>query len=91
MLAMDITFGDILVYVVVGLIIGALARLIVPGRQAMGMLTTIVIGVVAAVVGGLIWNAIFPSNSGIAWIASIALAVVFVWIFAGSTNRRTLS
>ena len=89
MLAMDIGLSDVLVYIVVGLVVGALARLIIPGRQPMGILATIVIGIVAAVIGGLLWNAIFPSNSGIAWIASIALAVLFVWIYAGATRSSS--
>lgn len=91
MLAMHIGFGDILVYIVAGLIIGALARLIVPGRQSMGVLATIVVGVIAAIIGGLLWNAIFPTNAGIAWIGSVIVAVILVWIYAGATGRRTLT
>ena len=91
MLAMQIGLGDILVYIVAGLIIGALARLIVPGHQNMGWLATMVLGVVAAVIGGLLWNAIFPKNAGIAWIGSIIVAVILVWIYAGASSRRTLT
>lgn len=91
MLAMQIGLGDILVYIVAGLIIGALARLIVPGHQNMGLVTTIVLGVVAAVIGGLLWNAIFPKNAGVAWIGSIIVAVILVWIYAGASSRRTLT
>jgi uncharacterized membrane protein YeaQ/YmgE (transglycosylase-associated protein family) len=87
MLAMDITFGDVLVYIVAGLIIGAIARLLVPGRQAMGLLATMIIGVVAAVIGGILWAAIFPKNDGIAWIGSIIVAVVLVFLYAGATNN----
>ena len=45
---------DILGLIVVGLIIGALARLIRPGKQSMSILATLLLGVVGAVVGGLI-------------------------------------
>jgi uncharacterized membrane protein YeaQ/YmgE (transglycosylase-associated protein family) len=90
-LAMDIGFGDILVYIVAGLIIGALARLIVPGHQDMGVLSTIIVGVIAAVIGGVLWAAIFPKNDGIAWIGSIIVGVVLVWIYAGATSRRSLT
>ena len=62
----DITITDIIVYVVAGAIIGGLARLLVPGRQDMSVAVTIVVGIIAAVVGGLLWEAIFPDNDGIA-------------------------
>jgi uncharacterized membrane protein YeaQ/YmgE (transglycosylase-associated protein family) len=83
----DIGLGDILVYILAGLIIGALARLIVPGRQRMGILLTIIIGIVAAVIGGILWAAIFPDNDGIAWIGSIIVAVVLVWLYARVAPR----
>ena len=87
----DIGVGDVLVYILAGLIIGALARLIVPGRQRMGILLTIIIGIVAAVIGGILWAAIFPDNDGIAWIGSIIVAVVLVWIYSrvGPRMRRS--
>ncbi len=46
-------FG-ILGWLVIGLIAGALARLIIPGRQPMGMLMTMVLGVIGSLVGGFI-------------------------------------
>jgi uncharacterized membrane protein YeaQ/YmgE (transglycosylase-associated protein family) len=78
----DIGVGDVLIYILAGLVIGALARLIVPGRQRMGVLATIIVGVVAAIVGGILWSAIFPDNDGIAWIGSVIVAVVLVWMYA---------
>jgi uncharacterized membrane protein YeaQ/YmgE (transglycosylase-associated protein family) len=78
----NIGVGDILIYILAGLIIGAIARLIVPGRQRMGILMTIIIGIVAAIIGGILWAAIFPDNDGIAWIGSVIVAVVLVWLYA---------
>ena len=52
MVAIDITVVDVIVYVIAGAIIGALARLLVPGRQEMSVVVTILLGIVAAVVGG---------------------------------------
>ena len=83
----DITITDIIVYVIAGLVIGVLARLLVPGRQEMGVGMTIAIGVVAAVVGGLLWEALFPDNDGIAWIGSIIVAVVLVLIYSRMAPR----
>jgi uncharacterized membrane protein YeaQ/YmgE (transglycosylase-associated protein family) len=48
----------IVVLVVVGLIAGLLARLLVPGRDRIGLLGTIVLGIVGSFVGGFIWNLI---------------------------------
>jgi uncharacterized membrane protein YeaQ/YmgE (transglycosylase-associated protein family) len=83
----DIGVGDVLIYILAGLIIGALARLIVPGRQRMGILMTIIIGIVAAVIGGILWAAIFPDNDGIAWIGSVIVAVILVWLYARVAPR----
>jgi len=77
----DITVGSIIVFIIAGAIIGALARLIVPGKQSMSVGVTIVVGIVAAVIGGIMWQAIFPDNDGIAWIGSILVAVVLVYLY----------
>jgi uncharacterized membrane protein YeaQ/YmgE (transglycosylase-associated protein family) len=79
---LHVTVGSIIVYIIVGAIIGALARLIVPGKQNMSVVVTIVLGIVAAIIGGILWNAIFPDNDGIAWIGSILVAVALVFLYA---------
>jgi uncharacterized membrane protein YeaQ/YmgE (transglycosylase-associated protein family) len=48
----------IIVLIIVGFIAGALARLLVPGRDPMGLLGTILLGIVGSFVGGFIWNLI---------------------------------
>jgi len=48
----------IIILIVVGLIAGLLARLLVPGRDRMGILGTIVLGIIGSFVGGFIWNLI---------------------------------
>jgi uncharacterized membrane protein YeaQ/YmgE (transglycosylase-associated protein family) len=88
----DITVVDVIVYAVAGLVIGAIARLLMPGRQDMSIVATIILGAIAAVIGGLLWEAIFPDNDGIAWIGSIIVAVLLLWLYAafmGSRGRRT--
>ena len=77
-----ITLGKILIYILAGIVIGFLARLLVPGRQRMSFVGTVVLGVVAAVIGGLIWNYLFPSNDGITWIGSVIVDVVLMWLYA---------
>jgi uncharacterized membrane protein YeaQ/YmgE (transglycosylase-associated protein family) len=46
----------IIILILVGLVAGAVARLVVPGRDPMGILGTIVLGIVGSFVGGFIWN-----------------------------------
>jgi uncharacterized membrane protein YeaQ/YmgE (transglycosylase-associated protein family) len=46
----------IIVLIVVGLIAGLVARLVVPGRDRIGILGTILLGIAGSFVGGLIWN-----------------------------------
>ena len=48
----------IVILLVVGLIAGAIARLLVPGRDPIGLLGTILLGVVGSFVGGFLWNLI---------------------------------
>ena len=84
----DIGFLDLVWYAIAGLVIGALARLLLPGKQAMGWVATMVLGVVAAIVGGLIWNAIFRGNEGIAWIGSIIVAILLLVGYERVVARR---
>jgi uncharacterized membrane protein YeaQ/YmgE (transglycosylase-associated protein family) len=91
MVAIDITVADVIVYVIAGAIIGALARLLVPGRQEMSVVVTIVLGIVAAVLGGLLWEAVFPDNDGVAWIGSIIVAVVLVVLYVKFAGSRRVT
>lgn len=48
--------------IVLGLIVGAIARLIVPGRQPMGWIATALLGIVGAYVGGTLGSVVFPPH-----------------------------
>lgn len=48
---------------VIGLIIGAVARLLVPGRDPMGCFTTALLGIGGSIVGSLIGNALWPATA----------------------------
>jgi uncharacterized membrane protein YeaQ/YmgE (transglycosylase-associated protein family) len=79
--------GLIISAIVVGLIIGALGRLVLPGRQDMPIWLTILIGIVAALIGSLIASALGVGDSrGIDWIKliiQVALAAAGVALVAG--------
>jgi uncharacterized membrane protein YeaQ/YmgE (transglycosylase-associated protein family) len=89
-------FGLIISAIVVGLIIGALGRLVVPGRQDLSIWVTIAIGIVAALIGSLIASALgVGETSGIDWIKliiQVALAALGVALVVGrfSSDRRRL-
>ena len=56
----------------------------------MSIALTVGLGIVAAVIGGYLWDAVFPGREGIAWIGSIIVAVVLVFLyvkFFGSKSR----
>ncbi|WP_199522385.1 GlsB/YeaQ/YmgE family stress response membrane protein [Geodermatophilus marinus] len=83
---------DILGLIVVGLIIGALARLIKPGKQPMSILATMLLGVVGALIGGFIASLlgtgdIFELNV-LGFILAVVAAVILVGAFAGYSGRN---
>jgi uncharacterized membrane protein YeaQ/YmgE (transglycosylase-associated protein family) len=79
--------GLIISAIIVGLIIGALGRLVVPGRQDISIWVTIAIGIVAALIGSLIASALGVGETrGIDWIKliiQVALAAAGVALVAG--------
>jgi uncharacterized membrane protein YeaQ/YmgE (transglycosylase-associated protein family) len=88
---------EILAWLVLGLIAGALAKLIYPGRQGGGIFATIILGIVGAWIGGFIGKLLFGGSaaaaSGVLSIPSIIFAVIgaiiliFLW---GLFTRRTV-
>jgi uncharacterized membrane protein YeaQ/YmgE (transglycosylase-associated protein family) len=77
-----------------GLIIGALGRLVVPGKQSIPIWLTLVVGVVAALIGTFVAAALgVDDTGGIDWIElalQIGLAAVGVALVAGARGRRRL-
>ncbi|WP_433383768.1 GlsB/YeaQ/YmgE family stress response membrane protein [Actinoplanes sp. CA-142083] len=78
--------------IVIGLIIGALGRLVLPGKQKIGFWLTLLIGIVAALIGTFIAAAIgVDDTDGIDWIElilQIALAAGGVALVEGLGSRR---
>lgn len=81
--------GELLVFIVVGLIVGVLARAILPGRDPIGILGTILVGIVGAIVGGYLWAALFGDTEGVNWIGSILVAMALLWIYRKMAVGRT--
>jgi uncharacterized membrane protein YeaQ/YmgE (transglycosylase-associated protein family) len=86
----DTDIGSILGYVVIGLIVGVLARLLVPGRDPIGFIGTLVIGILGAVLGGWLAGAFFAETEGVDWLASIGVAVFLVLLVRALSRRRAI-
>ncbi len=88
--------GTIIGLIIIGLIAGAIARLVIPGKQNISILGTIVIGVIGSFVGGFLGYLIFHKDAQdgfvqpSSWIGSIigAIIVLFLYLrFSGSRSR----
>ncbi|TXK35707.1 GlsB/YeaQ/YmgE family stress response membrane protein [Nonomuraea sp. C10] len=84
--------GAIVSAVIIGAIVGALARLILPGKQNMSIGLTLIVGIVAALLGTLIAQLFgWADTKGIDWlehILQLVLAVIGVSIVAGSARGK---
>ena len=92
---MEFTLTGIIVALIVGLIIGALGRLVVPGKQNIPIWLTMVVGVVAALLGTVIARAAGVADTkGFDWIEllfQVVLAAIGVALVAGVGGRRRLT
>lgn len=80
--------------IVAGLIIGALARLIVPGTKGISIVMTILLGIAGAIVGSLVYTAFGGTDtSGVDWIRliiEVAVAAVFVWLYVQFFHKKAV-
>ena len=70
-----------------GLVIGALGRLVLPGRQDIGLLATALVGIAASLLGGILANT-FDVGWVIQFVVAVALAAIGITLFASSEHRR---
>ena len=91
------TVGTILSWMLCGLIVGLIARLVLPGRQSMGLLLTMVLGIVGALVGGFLYSLVaqapsepfsLSGNAWHGWIVAIIGAVLVLWLYVSLYPRR---
>jgi uncharacterized membrane protein YeaQ/YmgE (transglycosylase-associated protein family) len=77
---------------IIGLVIGALAKLIMPGKDPGGILITMVIGVVGSLIAGFLGRALnwYGPNEGAGFIASVIGAVILLAGYRAIAGRRTL-
>ena len=85
--------GTIIGAIVVGLIVGALARLIMPGKQNIGVIMTIVLGALGSFLGTWVTYSLGYSNSNggfefIPFIVGVVVAIVLIALYVAITGRR---
>jgi uncharacterized membrane protein YeaQ/YmgE (transglycosylase-associated protein family) len=89
--------GTLLSWIVCGLIVGLIARLLAPGRQSMGLFLTMVLGVVGAVVGGFLYSLVqrapsepfsLSGNAWHGWVVAILGAVLVLWAYGRLYPKR---
>ena len=89
---------EIIVFLLVGLVVGIVARLLMPGRDPIGILGTIVVGCVGGLVGGYLFGSVFRNNTpGVDWIdffgavlVSMGLLLLYRMFAGRGTTRRTV-
>jgi uncharacterized membrane protein YeaQ/YmgE (transglycosylase-associated protein family) len=83
---------SIIIFLIVGIIAGFVARAVVPGRQNMGIIATLILGIIGSFVGGLILSFLpggekFPSFNAAGLIGSIIGAIVVLLIYTAVRRR----
>jgi uncharacterized membrane protein YeaQ/YmgE (transglycosylase-associated protein family) len=80
----------ILTWILFGLVVGVIAKLLMPGRDPGGFIVTILLGIAGALIGGFIGRAtgLYTENQGAGWIMSILGAIVLLALYRMMVRRR---
>lgn len=89
------SIGSIIGWLVIGLIAGALAKLIMPGKDPGGIIVTLLLGIVGAMLGGFLGSRIFGQPlegfSFVSLILAIVGALIVLGIYRAVVGRRAVS
>ena len=88
---MDLT--SIVTWIIFGGIVGLIARFLLPGRDSMGLVATVILGIIGSFVGGFLAQLLFNGNASIppqtaGWIGSIIGAIIVLFIYRYTQGRR---
>ncbi len=75
--------------IIVGFIVGLLARAIMPGDQKLGIIMTTILGIVGSVVAGFLGSALgwYQPGQGVGWIGSIVGALIVLFVVGLVTKK----
>lgn len=83
--------GSLLWSAIIGLVVGALAKLIMPGSQGGGIILTMVLGIVGSLVATYAGQALgfYPPGANAGFIASVVGALIVLWIYGMVTRKKS--
>ena len=83
----------ILGWIIFGLVVGALAKFLMPGRDGGGIIVTMLLGIVGALVGGFLGRALglYGPNEPAGFVGALVGAVIVLLIYRMATGRRRLA
>lgn len=80
-------------FIVAGLIIGALARLVKPGKQNLSLLMTLLLGLAGSVIGGVIANLLGTGDimelNVVGFVVAVVAAVLLIGVFEGLSGKKS--
>jgi uncharacterized membrane protein YeaQ/YmgE (transglycosylase-associated protein family) len=81
---------EIIGFILFGLVVGVIAKFLMPGRDPGGFFATTMIGMIGALVGGLIGRYILGRGESYTpgWIMSIAGALILLWLYRRFSSRQ---
>ena len=81
---------SILIWIVFGLVVGIIAKLLMPGRDPGGFIITILLGIAGAVIGGYVGRLMgfYGPNESAGWLMSIGGAILLLLLYRAVTGRR---
>jgi len=79
-------------WIIFGVIVGAVAKLLMPGRDPGGFIVTMLLGIAGAVTGGFLGRALgwYGPNDGAGFFMSLIGAVLLLWLYRMMVSRRTV-
>ena len=80
----------ILTWILFGLVVGVIAKLLMPGRDPGGFIVTILLGIAGALIGGFLGRAtgLYGTNEGAGWLMSILGAILLLALYRMLVRRR---
>jgi uncharacterized membrane protein YeaQ/YmgE (transglycosylase-associated protein family) len=77
-------------WIIFGLIVGAIAKLLMPGRDPGGIIVTMALGIAGALLGGFVGRALgwYQENEPAGFLMSLVGAILLLWIYRLMVGRR---
>jgi uncharacterized membrane protein YeaQ/YmgE (transglycosylase-associated protein family) len=83
----------VLGWIVFGLIVGIVGKLVMPGRDPGGFLATVAIGIIGALIGGFLGRlmGLYGQDDPVGFVMAVIGAILFLWLYRVITRRSTVS